>query len=237
MILKLEGLILMVRYLFSQRKLVCLLWVWCVVLVVGGLGSTSTCQAHTLVQARVVHILVAKKRVEFYVNFLMPKRGKAILWKRLYDRNRNGKLEPGEQQMLGEFFAKRYLSRFSLWLDGAKLTMKLREVQNSRLRGNPARGSYAWDYHFSAVQPDYVGSSHKLKLSIPILFEKEMIPVALASVDSQTLKATSSSYLLRRKTKTRAVCRMDRKRQSCLFAWEDGPPLRPATRPTSRPRP
>lgn len=226
----------MVHSFVSSQRPLFFLWFCCCVALAGSVGFASSSQAHTLVQARVVHILVAKHRVEFYVNFLMPKRGKALLWKRLYDRNRNGKLEPGERQLLGQFFAKRYLSRFSLWLDGTKLTMKLREVQNSRLRGNPARGSYAWDYRFSAIQPGFEGSSHKLKLEIPILFEKEMIPVALATMDGQTLKGTPSSYLLRSKGGVRSVCRIDRKRQTCLFAWEDPPSKGSSTQPTSRPR-
>ncbi len=226
----------MVHSLVSLQKSLFFFWFFFCVTLTVSVGFVSSSRAHTLVQVRVVHILVAKHRVEFYVNFLMPKRGKAILWKRLYDRNRNGKLEPGERQLLGQFFAKRYLSRFFLWLDGTKLKMKLREVQNSRLRGNPARGSYAWDYRFSAIQPGFEGSSHKLKLEIPILFEKELIPVALASMDGQILKGTPSTYLLRSKGKTRSVCRIDRKRQTCLFAWDDPPSKGSRTLPTSRPR-
>lgn len=222
----------MFRLVQTSRSLGALLLFVCAFCLFGWFQKTPRASAHELLQARVVHILVTSSRIECYVNLLLPKTGKAQLWKRLFDRNRNRKLDAGERLLLGKFLAKRYVSKFVVTLNGVQQTLVLREVQNSRLRGNPKRGRYAWDYRFSVKDPDVSEDTNTMSLKMPVLFAKEMIPVAVVPMGNIKLLATTTSYLLRKKGRARAICRLDQKRDSCSFSWETSSP---SSRPSSRP--
>ncbi len=193
-----------------------MLWV---MVVLGCLFFSNSVQAHSRSQTRVVHLIATKSRLECYVNFLLPKGRKSAFWIRMFDRDRNRKLDPGEQLLLGQALAKRYLQRFSATLNQTQLRWRLREVQNSRLRGNSLRGSYAWDYRFSAVIRASPLGRYRLSIRFPLLYAKEQIPLALLLLGGQTLLKTSTSYVLLKKSKPRAICRMESKRPTCFFAW------------------
>lgn len=184
-------------------------------------------QAHKLKHTRIVHILIPTKSIEVYLNLLLPKHAKVELWRRLFDRNGNRKLEPKERLALGRYLGQRYLKALKLQANQQPLTLHLSEVENSRIRGDIRRHRYAWDYHFHApLPPKLVGKQIKLRFQLPLLFAKEIIPVALVPLKGQRLKATKTSYLLTKNERKWAICRIDRNKRSCLFQWKPAKPMK-----------
>lgn len=188
--------------------------------------------AHTVKHPRVFHILVTEQGVECYLNFLLSAGAKTTFWVRWFDRNRNGRLEPSEQLALGQYLAVRYLSKFEITLAGKPQKLLLKEVQNSRLRGDNRKGTYAWDYRWSVKDPELSGNKQRMSFSVPMLFADEVISVALVPTAGQVLRETSTSYVLRKGMGSRAICRIDHKQQVCWFVWERGQNNRGTTRPS-----
>jgi hypothetical protein len=175
-------------------------------------------KAHTNSQPRVFHLIVHKKGVELYVNFLLPRTSMSRFWLRLFDRNRNKRLEPRERLALGRFLVRRGTllkgGRF-FWNEQA-FSWRFREIQNSRLRGNPRGQSYAWDVRFTARLPQWTQGTHQLSLTLPLMTPKEKLPLAGVVVGPEfRFLRTRSTALIRKKT--RALCTLQKRQKSCVF--------------------
>lgn len=197
-------------------------------------GVPGMARAHKLKQVRIFHLLVQGTQVQCYINLLLPKSPKSLLWRRLYDRNRNGRLEPSERRALGQGMRHLVIRGVELTYLGQRLRLTFREVQNSKLRGTPRKGQYSWDYRFSA-RATASPKARSLKLRVKRMLDGEINPVAVIAIDGTRMKATSTSYILRRKGIDRAVCKLTRTQRTCHFSWRPKPLSTPALTPASRP--
>lgn len=175
-------------------------------------------KAHTTQQTRIVHIILHHNSIEVYINFLLPRSPKIALWSRMFDRNRNRRLEPSEQQKLG-MYLRRYAEKgLTLQIDKKTTPLKWVELQNSRLRGNARQGKYCWDIHLRGHwRRDPKKTAQTLRIRMKPLFKHEWVPVAVVALEGIRLAQTSTSYILRRNQIYRSVCKMSLKRMLCDF--------------------
>lgn len=200
--------------------------------LMAGLLWASDGLAHKTRQARIVHIVLHGQRVELYVNFLLPRGAKSRLWLTLFDRNRNRKLEPKEQQALGGYLSRLVTRGLHLTHKGTPLKLTLKEWRNSQHRGDPRKRRYSWDYRLQTQLRPGKGKQ-ALHFSARLLFQKEQLPVAVVGLKPWHLIRTKTSYVLQRNGVDRSVCQLNQKRTLCRFALHNKR-TRPRAQPTTR---
>lgn len=210
-----------------------------VTLIVGMLlcYAPTTSKAHKIKQTRIIHLLVKGQQVELYINFLLPRSPKARFWITLFDRNRDRRLSPNERRALGAHLARRVTRSINLFVGKQQIRLKQTELQNSKLRGNPRKRSYSWDYRLSGRLQTAIDNTQSIKLRLKRLFPSEIIPVALVALGAYKLKRTRTSYVLRRNGTDRAVCQLSPPNATCLFTISPKatPTSQPSTSPTRSP--
>ena len=182
--------------------------------------------AHKLKYPRVVHIILNEGRVEFYFNCELPQTPQAELYYSIFDFDRNGKLDRRELLKLGRYLALKWCRPGKLSLDGMPIKYSLKEVEISKLRGNPRKKRPAWDIWFSGnISPQLVQSmnakgKHLLSVQIYRLALGEIVPIALINLSRRfSLLPSKTSYVIQRKGREEAICRTDFKRDTCHFIW------------------
>ena len=201
----------------------------------------SLSEAHKNKQIRVVHAVMHDNTVELYINFLPPTSSKNLLWRRLFDTNKNRILDPKERLALGGYLAKRLFQNLNLQIRGQKYIFTMVEIQNSRLRGEPLKQRYSWDFRYQIKDLPIKAGLNTMLLSIPLLSVNETIPVAVVSVSEDLWTKTSSTSLLERKGRSYALCTMRSRRPFCHFAFYRNYPTSQQTssqksKPTTRNR-
>ncbi len=186
----------------------------------------SSSIAHKLRYPRIVHLLLTKGRIEIYFNCTLPKGAKGELLLRLFDKNRNRKLEKSESLSLGRYLSATLCRPKEVKLNGRPLRLKLVELEESSIRGDRKKGIYSWDIHFSIKISEKLlykikkKSQYNLNISIPQVADREVVPIGLILIRAPgwELKATDSSYILRKSPRQEAVC-MARAKGNCTFRW------------------
>jgi len=176
--------------------------------------------AHKLQQTRIIHLLFHHNQLEIYINLLTPKTNQMTAWISFFDNNKNGQLNAQEQLKLGIFLKQWIIRKFIIKNNNKKLIIHFKELQNSKLRGNPRRKSYSWDYHFQIKNISQT-KIITLNLSVPLLFPNELIPIAITTTKHYNLLKTKTSLPIRKKQY--AICRIDKNQKKCLFKIKKNP--------------
>lgn len=168
-----------------------------------------------MTQTRVIHLVVHGRILEVYVNLMLPGGEKSLMWGKLFDHDRDGRLNAKELQRLGQHLSS-YAGRGLVGhFQGKTIPLRLLEVQSSRLRGSPQQGRYSWDYRYQGDLPERGEGEYLLGIALQPLWKDERIPVALTTLAPDTLKDSFGSYVF--PDRRRATCQAYAARPSCSF--------------------
>lgn len=219
-------------------------------LTFGWLAMPLHVSAHQVPYTRVIHMILHDDVLEVYINFLLPPGPKVRLWMALFDRNRDGRLGAGEQLALGRFIAPKIVHGFTLLANQKTCSVMLREVQNSRLRGDPQQKKYAWDLRYRSHPLSLQEGLNRLEIRLPFLTPSEEIPVALYVEKNFHVRRITKGPRRQPKRRVakkakrlgsqRAICRLFQQRASCAFWIEkraSSPRVSsPSTHPSQTPK-
>ncbi|HAA58775.1 MAG TPA: hypothetical protein DCE42_28695 [Myxococcales bacterium] len=201
--------------MYITYRTIHLFWRPLLVALVLTAGIPSHTSAHKLQQARIVHLIPHGDQIECYINLLLPKSPKVILWHRLFDQNKNRKLEPNERKKLGLYLRKYLTLQPTLIVNGKTQKWTFKEVQNSSYRGNPRQKKYNWDFRFTANKLPIKKGKNTIQIGFKLLFQTEQIPTAMVIQGTETLKRTKTSIPL--KMGTKAICKIHAQQTTCTF--------------------